>query len=498
MAVLACSAVSTVVDPAVFQDLVQYREFRDSGQLPAGNPFSYVKFETDQVVRSGWASGALWTWFMISTGWEAVGLSILKYLLCFGIAIGCHGYVVRQSVSLPVYSTLAVIALLIAAPLGFGEINATKFSAVCLLAMLQLIAADNRRGGFWIWGVVPLMVVWCNLHEGVFLGWMILAVYCLSKFAELYRERHGFRLKLDGLLYLPVLFVAATLSTMLNPDGWRLMAHFFMDGNNGQFATIGSQPIWLSQSVPVQVLFLLSVGLSLYSIHRVRPWPIFESIVLLITGLFAINRPEYGIAYLITWFCLTSPLIERAKLGEQLRIRYSLFSGQVAAASFAMGIMFIGLANQSRFWETRLPDEPSAAFKQSPVYPIAATSFLLEKKFQGKLLVTYDIGSYVIWRLYPHVKVSADTRLAWAYSPQASNANRDFYLASESWRNQSASSTDAILIPISAPILPAITQAIKKERLPWREVYRDRGHAIFVRSGTQVAELLADNHSHPK
>jgi hypothetical protein len=491
MLVLIGAATSSRIDVEIFRDLSQYRELHTTGKLPAENFFSYSEPATPSL-RSGWLAGAVYHWFMVESGWEGAGLVVLKYLLCFGLAIGCHGYAIRQGVSQPVYAFFALIGLVTGIWLEAAQLKASLVSAICLLVVFHLISIDRRRGGFWIWGMVPLAIVWSNVHQGVCVGLLLLWIYGLSRMAELFRLRAKIQEPLDGVLYLPLLLIATTLATGFNPDGWRLASQFFASSVDSKAWLDAHQPLWGSTGIISQLLVIITFVISAYGIHHSRPWPIFESTALLMMSFLLISHSDYGVLYLVTWFCLASPLIQRTFQGQAIEEIYRDWSRPLVAIALSIGMICIGYANHLQFWKMPLPDGTPAALKSSTHYPVAATEFLRANNFGGNLLVPGEMGGYITWRLYPEAKVSEDCRLSSASFRKRPKALPQGSETREDWASQISTATDAILIARSAPFFKEITKSLSRGRRPWREAYRDPSYAIYVRNETDFIARLSE------
>ena len=103
---------------------------------------------------------------------------------------------------------------------------------------------------------------------------------------------------------------------------------------------------------------------------------------------------------------------------------------------------------RNQFWQLRIPTTAEESKEGIPVYPAGAVSYLQDHKFSGNLMVPFDVGAYVSWKLYPEVKVSMDSRFEVVYPVPAVRENIRFYAAEEGWQQTLAKyQTDAILVP---------------------------------------------------
>lgn len=492
MLVMASVATSLFVQPETFLELASFREISASGRFLMQDSLAYTPTHS-QSLAPNWGVGAILYCFMVVSGWGSAGLLVLNYLLSFGISIACHGLSVRQGVGLPIFGLFAVLALAIATAIGVNEFQVPLFSGAALVGLYHLLWADRNRGGYWLWGCVPLMGLWSNLHEGAILGLIILAAYCFTRAAQQYRSASSRNCATERDLYLWLVLLAASFAILLNPNGWKLVTYFFALASNHSAWGFDYRPLSQSQSILAQVLFLTSIVVAAYGVHRSKPWPAFESLVLLLSCGFAINHPQFAVMYLVSWICLVPPLIDPTRVGQAIQDGSIRHSFQVASISIAVGLVGLGFAIQNRFWEFRMNGQPTAESKNESIYPIAATDFLASKGFTGNLLVPEQAGGYVAWRLFPQVKISSDSRLHLAYPKQAVQANRNFFRAVEGWPGLIGESTDALLIPIQEPVFQALNLAIQERRFNWQPVYRDQGYAIFVRSGVEVADLSSDS-----
>ena len=150
------------------------------------------------------------------------GLKLWKFV-CSAAALLC---VVDTEASAGARPTLQ-LAILFAAAFGLvlqAQLRPQMFSFALLAALLALVARDTYRRDAPLWLVIPLMVLWVNLHGGFFIGVAALALYtAVATFCDRTdsaRGRRGIRLVL--------LTVAATAATVVNPYGlgmWETVAH---------------------------------------------------------------------------------------------------------------------------------------------------------------------------------------------------------------------------------------------------------------------------------
>jgi hypothetical protein len=77
-----------------------------------------------------------------------------------------------------------------------------------------------------LWRLVPLMVLWVNLHGAFFTGFVIIATFLTGNAISLMIARDGARAAArDKLMGLGLLLIGCALATLLNPNGWELPAH---------------------------------------------------------------------------------------------------------------------------------------------------------------------------------------------------------------------------------------------------------------------------------
>jgi hypothetical protein len=121
-------------------------------------------------------------------------------------------------------------------------------------------------------------------------------------------------------------------------------------------------------------------------------------------------------------------------------------------------------------------------------YPAGAVRYLEDQRFSGNLMTPFAAGAYVMWHLYPAVRVGMDSRYEVAYPPEAVTENQLLYGAALDWRALlEGYGTDAVLVPAGDALDLAMSEAGKAGG-DWKQVYRDDGFALFA--PTPVAENL--------
>jgi hypothetical protein len=116
---------------------------------------------------------------------------------------------------------------------------------------------------------------------------------------------------------------------------------------------------------------------------------------------------------------------------------------------------------------------------QPLVYPAGAIDYMEKSQFSGNLIVPFNTGAYVSWKLYPAVKVSFDSRYEATYPSGALEENFDFYAARGNWqRKLIETGADSVLVRRISPL----DKLLDAPRGPgWRRVYIDDDYSLFVR-----------------
>ncbi len=192
MTVLAIASNYMVVDIDLFHEMALFRQYLTDGRMPMADDFAYTP-TLEKVVHHEWGTGAVLYGVSVGTGWGAGGIVALKYLLCFGICVGCYVLARRNGVSQAIIVALGFVSLNLGGWMAFTNIRAQLFTLAFLVALFFLIDLDRRGKKWWIWVWVAMVIAWGNMHAGVVSGIGILAVYGLSRWVEVWVATRSFK-----------------------------------------------------------------------------------------------------------------------------------------------------------------------------------------------------------------------------------------------------------------------------------------------------------------
>lgn len=136
------------------------------------------------------------------------------------------------------------------------------FTLLLSSVYLALLGRYVRRGeGREIWWLVPLMVIWVNLHGGFLMGLVLIGLTIVGIPLDAWSNREKFNLSVPRLKTLFMVLIACMLTACLNPHGiWIYKFPFEIFLSPIQQQTVND---WLSpnfhqsEAVP---LFMLILG----------------------------------------------------------------------------------------------------------------------------------------------------------------------------------------------------------------------------------------------
>lgn len=274
---------------------------------------------------------------------------------------------------------------------------------LALLACLALLS-HARRQPRWLLALIPLQIVWTNLHGGFILGPAMAATWGVGRWLEARGRGPG---ATQGMLTLATA-AAMALACMVNPYGLRLVSFpfqltassLFMEAvyewrspftsgyvNTTMFALFVVMGMaWLMSALTGRKegdlpRILVTAGLAVLALRMNRNVPLFMLAAVPAAALAFPSRRHTG----------------------QRRERVEITLVALLLAGTTLLVAFWGYPyGLHRFRPLGLG--------LGPRVPAAACDTLERLQVQGNAFTTYGEGAYTAWRLWPRVQISMDSR----------------------------------------------------------------------------------------
>jgi hypothetical protein len=279
-----------------------------------------------------------------------------------------------------------------------------------MLGVVVLLGLLERQGRRTLWPYVPLFVLWANLHGGFFYGCILIGLYAVGEVAEGLASGDRAPWLARGRHHAAALGIAL-LASLVNPHGFRLLAHvagFF--GNNVILTQTQEflSPNFHTVNGKIFLLALLAVMGSLALSRRRPTFPLL--LVLLANVAFAlISQRNIELFALVAlplvalhldpeWRAL--PVLRRAKTVFQ-REHVGSYSGLSAALVSGLFIV-LGLQRGAVAGVEVVPDR-----FDGKAFPVAAVEQARAEGLDGRLFNYFIWGGYLIHE-WPEQRVFID------------------------------------------------------------------------------------------
>jgi hypothetical protein len=357
------------------------------------------------------------------------------------------------------------------------------FTLLLLPACLWLVEADRRQNTPFLWLLVPITVLWTNLHGGflIFIACLALLVCGSAVEAMLGRPRWPAVRRYSALL------AACAAASVLNPFGIGLHVHILAYLRADWIKDLVQEfqaPTFRTEG-QFQYEALLVGGLVLTGL-LLRKQRVTEALWL----LFLAHSSLISVRHAPLYAAVAAPLIaselsawwkseaaERKKssilsilhqLGEDLTPNFGRTSVWPALAIVAL--VFVDAPIK---WPH---DFPSEAF---PIALVHENTKVLES---GRLLTTDQWGDYIIYSFYPRQKVFIDGRSDF-YGESLGTEYLHLLQGAYDWRViLDRWGFDVALLPVQWPLV----QMLKLD--PSWQVIKDDSHAILFRRLRQQSQ----------
>jgi hypothetical protein len=288
-----------------------------------------------------------------------------------------------------------------------------------LLAVFARTIADYQAGRQnRLWWLPILTALWANLHAGFLAGPGLIALCAAGELLGWALDDNAGRV--GGLARARTLAswaAVSTIASLANPFHYRALLY--------PFEIMGDRlsQAWIVEWLPPpfghpQVLVLeLFLGLMLLlALGTARPVPWRDLVVLLPMvhlGLHATRNTPLLVIVATPILGRTVASFAGAQWGRLPRFgRQAAVVGALGLLVSACGLV-AGSREPARVWNAFRPVFGVAAH----AFPVGAADFLSREGRRGTLWNEYVWGGYLIWRLYPDLRVSIDGRTA-VYGPE--------------------------------------------------------------------------------
>ncbi|HEY2019183.1 MAG TPA: hypothetical protein VGH38_37005 [Bryobacteraceae bacterium] len=376
-----------VSDPDTWWHLKTGQFILQNHTLPAPDQFAFTTY----LKKSSYAGEEVTRYFNLTHEWLAQAFLYLTYA-----AGGYAGLVLMRSLLLTAFCGIVGLVahrrsgsfhLAVAAALAAGtvawQVRTDRPQLITFVFLAATVAILEYRR--WLWVLPPMFLIWANCHGGFFVGWLALFAYAAE---ALFLRFRGKPVPGDRQIWLVT--AASVLVSGLNPNWFHV--------------------------IPVMVSYRYSVmQASLWEWQYPAPWPPSPFSIMLAAALVVMvwmrrrTRPVdwlllFGFGTLsvmavrnIVLAGLVCPFLIAAYLPWKKKV--PLF------AEFLVAVLLLVGAGV-RIVQGRAFQFHAADWKYAP----GAADFLLQHHISGRMFNTYELGGYLIWRLWPQEKVFIDGR----------------------------------------------------------------------------------------
>ena len=456
-----------VIDLDLFHEMALAREALRLGFVPWSDSFAYTP-TVPIVVHHEWGLGLIA--LLLSRVAGGTGIILLKFALIFGLAAVVWNTARNRRATPAVLGLFAALAIVLS-DFGFATVRAQMFSY--LFAALLLSGFDRDRAGDrrWLAGVVLLFPVWANIHGGCLVG---AALFATHWFEQLIRRQPHWHLFLTGITLIPL--------AAINPWGFHFHRYLIHAMTMPRPAIAEWAPLWDADNRLQLLNFAMSLLPLVLILRRTGFRHLPGLLIVVATALAALKSNRFLPFYAVAFASYLPGAFSGIPIGRDLR---RWWWHHQAAICCVLGIATIALGLKSipsEPWRLRIASHPLPWQGTHLIYPTGAVEYLASNGFVGNVMVPYDWGSYVMWKLGPKVRISFDSRYEVAYPTWRMDEDDRFYDAKEGWQEiLSKYPTDVVLVRSDLKIVGPLM-----EHPDWTAVYSDPQFVMFARNGIEL------------
>ncbi|MFL6283328.1 MAG: hypothetical protein ACJ74Q_09330 [Pyrinomonadaceae bacterium] len=478
MSLVFVLAVRTISDPDFWWHLRAGQLIWETRSIPHSDVFSSTFFGREWVAHE-WVSEALMYAIHRAAGYAGL-VVVFALVISAAMWVALRGFAARAGH--PYVAGFALLLGALAASPTWG-VRPQMFSflfASIFFAVLDGYARGESRSK--VWWLVPLTVLWVNMHAGFALGLTLIVLTIAGLLLDAWLSEGESREPVGGRVRtLAAVLVACLAAVALNPNGARLYvypfetltSHAMMKYINEWFSPDFHEPMFQ----PLALMLLATFASMCLSRERVRP----SSLLLLAATAYAAlrsgrNVPFFALASMPLLAEHTWMWLSRQAWGARLLKPEKTEGGSHLFLKVALNVfvfVFVPLAlclvKVQHVAARRAADEAQN-------FPSAAVEFIRENRLPQPIFNEYGWGGYMIWKLQPDYRVYIDGR-ADVYGDAFMEEFLKTHDGVAAWR--APLEREGVRTVAVGPDTP-LASLLRQEK-DWRNVFEDKQAVIFVR-----------------
>jgi hypothetical protein len=365
------------------------------------------------------------------------------------------------------------------------EIFSYLFLAYFIYAILQ---ARQKQDYKWLYALPVVQLLWTNMHIYFILGPALLFLFLIDRIIS--KESKPY---LKKLLWI---FLVTSAITLANPNFIKGALEPLNILQNYGYSIIENQSISFLQNYGVQLkdisLFQISLIFLVISfvvaIRNGKRKIFFEVSSVLMASVLALTMIRNLGLYAMIFIPIVSLNLSAYQPKITAALRRAAFIFYILIIILT-GLLIKSVANNNLYvWL----NTPKSFGLSVPVGIGNAVNFIEQNKIQGPLFNNFDIGSYLIWKLYPEQKVFVDGR------PEAytvgffDNIYKPMQEDPVLWKKYSDQYKINYVIFGTTDITPWAQTFLRNilQNPDWPLIYADKDTAIFIRRTPENQKLI--------
>lgn len=410
-------SIRTLHEPDIWWQLRTGEYILEHNQVPDTDVFSYTQ-AGEPWVNVKWGFEVLMALSSKLGGPEmTVLLQVPATLLIMIFVVGIYRQLFPFSGAPPPALVLSLLVMVFT--IAFRLNGRPEMSShVLTMVYIYLYLRHRNRNDWRILLLIPLQMLWANLHEGYGVGMVLIAIFIISAWMEQWLFKSEPKDLNNSAIRLSIAGVVGMLAVVIHPSGFTMLTQFldlFGQLKANRFTTElynFKHPKYWTFAAYVNIC-VAAIGI----VYMLRA--LFKSTIKQVLKTYSPAYLAVLVAFLylslnsnrnIPFFMMAvTPLlahIVHSWVGER-----SIYKGAVVTWGMAIvGVVAYVSVVTNTFYKMVLPRESFGLGVKVTSTPVDGARFIEENGLKGKAFVDYLSCNYLLWKLQPEFKTYIDLR----------------------------------------------------------------------------------------